>query len=123
MVFLGLKLQENQKKTEENRRKPEEKKTTAPPITSYKGRNATHCGSESRGTRTAHSFSLGSRRAPYLDCAMCYMPHALLRIKSEDKKKTGALTPNQRGGALVYQTVHQPGFISLTHCGPESVPR
>ena len=53
MVFLGLKLQENrkktkrkpkenqkktgrkpkenQKKTEENRRKPEEKKTTAPP--------------------------------------------------------------------------------------------
>ena len=43
MVFLGLKLQENrkktgrkpkenQKKTEENRRKPEEKKTTAPPI-------------------------------------------------------------------------------------------
>ena len=54
MVFLGLKLQENrkktgrkpkenqkktkrkpkenQKKTEENRRKPEEKKTTAPPL-------------------------------------------------------------------------------------------
>ena len=57
MVFLGLKLQENrkktktkqkenqkknkrkpkenQKKTEENRRKPEEKKTTAPPSLVY----------------------------------------------------------------------------------------
>ena len=57
MGFLGLKLQENrkktkrkpkenqketkrkpkgnQKKTEENRRKPEEKKTTAPPVHGY----------------------------------------------------------------------------------------
>jgi hypothetical protein len=50
MVFLGLKLQENRKKTgrkpkenrkktgrkpEENRRKPEENKTTAPPPIVY----------------------------------------------------------------------------------------
>ena len=119
MVFLGLKLhQENQKKTEENRRKPEEKKTTAPPITRAEMPLTV-------GRKVGEHAQLFARESsgPYLDCAMCYMPHALLRIKSEDKKKTGALTPNQRGGALVYQTVHQPGFISLTHCGPESVPR
>ena len=122
------KPEENQKKT---KRKPKElkpKKTRRKENhrPSYYKLQGPKCHSlwvgKSGNTHSAQLFARESS-GPYLDCAMCYMPHALLRIKSEDKKKTGALTPNQRGGALVYQTVHQPGFISLTHCGPESLPR